>query len=132
VNGHANDIPAAIAFANLPIDASLQNSYSITGSAWANGTETLTVSGLPNLLHLMGGFQITGVAACNSAAGAEFVMTTSTVATVSYTLASNPGNCAGGTMRFPDVRQFDERVYQADSSGSASVNPPTSLNAIIQ
>ena len=80
----------------------------------------------------MGGFQITGVAACNSATGDEFVMTSSTAATVSYALASNPGNCAGGTMKFPDVRQFDERVYQADSGGNSSINPPTSLNAIVQ
>ncbi len=132
VNGHAYDIPAAVAFQNLPIDTSLQNSYSITSSTWSNGTETLTVSNLPSLLHLMGGFQVTGVAACNSPAGGEFVMTSSTTATVSYALASNPGNCAGGTMKFPDVRQFDERVYQADSGGNTSVNPPTSLNAIVQ
>jgi len=132
VNGHAYDIPAAVAFQNLPIDASLQNSYSITASVWLNGTETLTIVGLPSLLHLMGGFQITGVPACNSPAGGEFVMTSSTVVTVSYALASNPGNCGGGTMKFPDVRQFDERVYQADSGGNTSVNPPTSLNAIVQ
>lgn len=132
VNGHAYDIPAAVAFQSLPIDTSLQNSYSITSSSWSNGTETLTVSNLPSLLHLMGGFQVTGVAGCNSPAGGEFVMTSSSTATVSYALASNPGNCAGGTMKFPDVRQFDERVYQADSGGSTSVNPPTSLNAIVQ
>jgi hypothetical protein len=132
VNGHAYDIPAAIAFGNLPIDASLQQSYSITSSSWASGTETLTVSGLPNLLHLMGGFQIVGVPACNSAAGGEFVMTSSSATTVSYALAANPGNCGGGTMKFPDVRQFDERVYQADSGGNTSINPPTGLSALVQ
>ncbi len=132
VNGHAYDVPAEVAFQNLPIDASLQQSYSITSSSWASGTETLTVSGLPNLLHLMGGFQIVGVQACNSAAGAEFVMTSSSATTVSYALAANPGNCGGGTMKFPDVRQFDERVYQADSGGNTSVNPPTGLSAFVQ
>jgi hypothetical protein len=125
VNGTAYDIPAAIAFKNLPIDATYQNSYSITGSSWSNGTETLTVSGLPNTTHLMGGFQISG-GAC---AGGEFFMTTSTSTTVSYALASNPGGCSGGTMKFPDVRQFDERVYENDPNSDPPPAPPTGLNA---
>jgi hypothetical protein len=82
----------------------------------------------------MGGFQITGTSACNSPAGGEFLMTSSTTATISYALASDPGSCAGGTFKFPDIRQFDERVYQADSSpGSAgTINPPSSLTATPQ
>jgi hypothetical protein len=51
---------------------------------------------------------------CNSPADGEFEMTGSTATTISYALAVNPGSCAGGTVKFPDVRQFDERVYQAD------------------
>jgi hypothetical protein len=132
VNGTAYDIPAAIAFKNLPIDSSFQNSYSITGSSWSSGTETLTVSGLPNTTHLLGGFQITGVSACNSPAGGEFQMTASTSTTVSYALPSNPGSCAGGTMKFPDVRQFDERVYENDPGGGNPPNPPTGLTAVVQ
>ncbi len=131
VNGTAYDVPAAVAFNNLPIDTSYQQSYSITGSSWSSGTETLTVSGLPNVAHLMGGFQVIGVSACNSGAGAEFVMTGSTSTTVSYALASNPGNCAGGTMKFPDVRQFDERVYQNDPGGNPP-QAPTGLTAAVQ
>lgn len=132
VNGTAYDIPAAIAFRNLPIDATYQNSYSITSSSWSSGTETLTVSGLPSsALHIMGGFQITGVAGCNSAAGAEFLMTGSTTTTISYALASSPGSCAGGTMLFPDVRQFDERVYENDSPGDPPQGP-TGLQAVVQ
>jgi hypothetical protein len=34
VNGHSYDVPAAIAFKNLPIDTSYQNSYTITASVW--------------------------------------------------------------------------------------------------
>jgi hypothetical protein len=132
VNGTAYDIPAAIAFKNLPIDANFQNSYSITGSSWSSGTETLTVSGLPNITHLMGGFQITGVPACNSPAGGEFLITASTPTTISYALASNPGSCAGGTMKFPNVRQFDERVYQNDSAGGNGPTAPTGLTATVQ
>jgi hypothetical protein len=125
VNGHAYDNPAAVAFRNLPIDTSYQRSYSITGSSWSGGIETLTVSGLPNVLHLMGPFQISG-GACSSGTG-EFYMTNSTSATVSYASASNPGSCSGGTMNWPNVRQFDERVYQSDSSGNPPPQAPTGL-----
>jgi hypothetical protein len=131
--GSAYDIPAAIAHNNLPIDPAYQMSYSITGSSWSNGTETLTVSGLPNISHLMGGFQLTGVPACNSAAGGEFLMTNSSATTISYALASNPGSCAGGTMKFPDLRQFDERVYEDDPSSNGNPpNPPTGLTADVK
>jgi|SRR5580704_11795160 hypothetical protein len=125
VNGTAYDTPASIAFKNLPIDASYQNSYSITGSSWSGGTETLTVSGLPNITHLLGGFQIAG-GAC---AGGEFFMTSSSSTTVSYALASNPGSCAGSTFKFPDVRQFDERVYENDPNSDPPPAPPTGLSA---
>ena len=48
--------------------------------------------------------------------------------TITYTLASDPGsnNCAG-TFKFPDVRQFDERVYQADNASTAAT-PTCSAN----
>jgi len=128
VNGHSYDVPAAVAFNNLPIDTSYQNSYSITASSWSGGTETLTVSGLPNPLHLMGPFQVAGT--CSSGTG-EFYMTASTSTTVSYALASNPGSCAGGTFKFPDVRQFDEGVYVSDSSGGPPPQAPTGLQAVV-
>ena len=114
VNGTSYDIPAQLAWASLPIDPAYQNSYSITGSSWSSGTETLTVSGLPNTTHLMGGFQVSG-GAC---AGGEFLITGSTSTTVSYALGSNPGSCSGGTMKVPDVRKFDEAVYQNDPAGA--------------
>jgi hypothetical protein len=115
MNGHAYDIPAALAYTYLPIDPAYQGSYDITSSSWSNGTETLTVTGLPSgSIHIMGGFQVTGAPACNSPAGGELEMTGSTATTIGYALASNPGSCAGGTVKFPDVRQFDERVYESD------------------
>lgn len=130
VNGHSYDIPAAVAFNNLPIDTSYQNSYSITGSNWSKGTETLTVSGLPNVLHLMGPFQVSG-GACGTGSG-EAYMTGSTSTTISYALASNPGSCSSGTFKFPDVRQFDERVYQSDPNGEPPPQAPTGLQAAVQ
>ena len=130
-SGFAYDIPASIAFKNLPIDTSYQNSYSITNSSWSSGTETLTVSGLKSgSSHIMGSFQVTG--ACSSGAG-EYYMTSSssTAGTISYALASNPGSCSGGAVKFPDVRQFDERVYQNDPSGNPPL-APTGLQATVQ
>lgn len=118
VNGTSYDIPAMIAFNNLPIDAAYQNSYSVTSSSWSAGIETLTVSGLPTSSHIIGGFQVTGVSACNSAGGAEFIMTASTSTTVSYALVGNPGSCSGASMKFPNVRQFDESVFMNDPTAS--------------
>ena len=132
VNGYAYDNPASTAWKNLPIDNTRQNPYSITGSNWSNGTETLTVSGLPSgSVHIMGPMQISGGNCATSGAGtstgAEVLITGSSVSTsstVSYALASNPGTCTG-TMLFPDIRQFDERVYEADSGqGSSSGTQP--------
>jgi hypothetical protein len=121
VAGHVYDIPAAIAFIHLPIDTTYQSSYSITSSSWANGTETINISpAFGNVTHVIGGFQVSGGACATAGAGtstgAEVYITNSTTTSVSYALASNPGNCAGGAMLFPDVRQFDERAYEADSS----------------
>jgi len=133
VNGFAYDIPASIAWQNLPIDTTYQNSYSITNSSWSSGTETLTVSGLPNVTHLMGPFQIsgTGSGTCTTGVNNECFMTGSTSTTISYALASNPGSLAGGTMKFPDVREFDERVYATDTSNGNSPAPPTGLTGIV-
>ena len=124
VDGFAYDNPAGIAWKNLPVDTSYQNSYTISSSSWAGGIETLNVTGLPNIQSLMGAFQLSGVnSACTSGAtfgnNSEILMTGSTSATIQYALASNPGSSCTGTFLFPDVRQFDERVYESDSASSS-------------
>lgn len=128
VNGAAYDAPAAVAYKYLPIDTTYQSSYTITGSSWAGSVETLTV-GLPVSNHTMGGFQMSGVnAACipsginfsNVYGNNEVFMTSSTSTTITYALASNPGVSCTGTMKWPDVRQFDERVYQNDPPAAAT------------
>lgn len=133
INGHAYDNPAQLAWRTLPIDTGLQNSYTITGSTWSGGRETLTVSGLPGGTQVFGPFQISGGNCATSGAGTptgtEVQMTGSSSSTVSYALASNPGSCTG-TMKWPDVRQFDERVYLNDAS-SASLPPPTALTGSV-
>jgi hypothetical protein len=138
VNGTAYDIPAAVAYKNLPIDTSYQNSYVVTGSNWSSGTETLTVSGLPSSnAHIMGGFQLSGTpTTCLPTSGAsytgradgELLMTGSSTTTISYALATNPNTSCAGTMKWPDIRQFDERVYENDP-GTPPPAPPTGLNA---
>ncbi len=140
VNGYAYSVPASVAWQNLPVDTTYQNSYTITSSSYSNGTETLTISGLPNMTHLMGAFQLSGVnSACISGAAfnanSEILMTGSSSTTVKYALASNPGVSCTGTMKFPDVRQFDERVYMADGSGVGDPpppNPPTNVTATVE
>lgn len=139
VNGFVHDNPAHLAWRTLPIDTSFQNSYTITGSSWSGGTETLTVSGLPNSSAgtSFGPFQISGGACATNGAGTatgmEVTITGSTSATISYALASNPGSCTG-TMLWPDVRQFDQRVYQDDLSenGQSVPEPPTGLTSTVQ
>lgn len=139
ISGHVYDNPAHLAWRHLPIDTSLQNHYTITGSSWSGGTETLTVSGLPgNLNDILGSFQISGGACATVGAGtetgAEVTMTGSTTGSVSYALASNPGTCTG-TMLWPDVRQFDERVYQTDASQigqSSGPEAPIDLTSTVQ
>lgn len=140
VNGYAYDIPASVAWHNLPVDTTYQNSYTITSSSWSGGTETLAISGLPNTTHLMGAFQLSGVSsACTSGAtfnaASEILMTGSSSTTVQYALASNPGISCTGAMKFPDVRQFDERVYMADGSGVGDPPPPappTNVTATVE
>lgn len=149
VNGYAYDIPAAIAWYTLPIDSTYQNSYTITASSWSGGTETLTVSGLSGLgtcgsptipCHLIGPFQFSGVtsacipskfASLSTNPNSEALITGSSTTQVTYALTSNPGVSCTGTMLFPDVRQFDERVYENDPGGTPP-NPPTGLSATVQ
>jgi hypothetical protein len=128
-SGYAYDLPAAVAFKNLPIDTAYQNSYAITSSTWSGGTETLTVSGLPNgSTHILGPFQVSG-GNCSTGTGEAYMTSSSAMSgTISYALASNPGSCSGGTMKFPDVRQFDERVYVADPAVQPAA--PTGLTGI--
>ena len=139
VNGHGYDIPAAIAYKYLPIDTTLQSSFTITGSSWSGGTETLTVnlSSIDNgsNMHIQGGFQLSGVNSACMPSGLppnnEILMTGSSTTTINYALSSNPGVSCTGTLLFPDVRQFDETAYQDDPSNGNQPNPPSALTAIV-
>jgi hypothetical protein len=142
VGGHANDIPASLAYLYLPIDTTYQSTYCIASSSWTGGTETLNLgtnggcaggalTAFGDVTHVMGGLQISGSACATSGAGTStgsevFITLTGSTTQIQYALASNPGSCAGGNILFPDVRQFDERVYETDnSSASFSCSPAT-------
>lgn len=132
VSGHADRIPALIAFMSLPVNPSLQNSYTITSSSWAGGVETLNFSGgtpYNSIAGFMGAFSFSGVnASCSvgaALANGSILMTGSSPNSVTYVLPSNPGVQCTGTMKWPDVLQFDERVYQNDPSGPTIL--PTSF-----
>jgi hypothetical protein len=138
-NGYAYDIPAAVAWKTLPVDSSYQVSYNVTGSTWSGGTETLTVSSFPTTHATMGGFQLSGAnAACYPSGGVsytgrsdnELLMTGANSTTIAYALASNPGVSCTGTAKWPDIRQFDERVYQNDAGGDPP-SAPTGLSATV-
>src|SRR5262249_16019908 len=74
----------------------------------------------------MGGFQMVGAPAACNPSGGKLIMTGSTVNTISHALQSNPNTSCTGTLKWPDIRQFDEAVYEADSSRGA---PPSSITA---
>ena len=98
-SNYANDIPAAAAWKNLPIDTSFQVSYPVSASSWSGGVETLTVATMP-VTYPNGGFQLVGApAACSPTSGqsytgrpdGEIIITGSSSTTIKYALASNPG-----------------------------------------
>lgn len=124
---YANDIPATIAWKTLPIDTSYQNTYPITGSSWSGGVETFTVS-LPSGTHIMGGFQFSGTCANFSPFG-ELQMSSSTSTSISFNLTANPGTCSGNVL-WPDVRQFDQRVYVTSSSAAQTGAATVAVHAI--
>lgn len=131
--GTANDIPAAKAWRTLPIDTSLQQSYAITGSSFTGGVETLTVSGLPVGMHLMGPMKISG-GNCDTA-GVEVNITSNnapggTPTTISYARGSS-ASCTTGSVLWPQVRQFNKAVFQNDGNviGVASANLQGSVKA---
>lgn len=138
--GHAADIPAAVAYNNLPIDPAYQQSFTVTGSNWIGGIETLTVSGFTGA---QGGFQLTGAnSACVPTSGVsytghsgEILMTAASTTSISYVLPANPSVQCTGTAKWPDIRQFDERVYGSNSGGAGggggSISPPTNLSAVV-
>lgn len=87
ISGYAYDIPAAVAFKNLPIDPTLQGSFTIAASSWSAtscASQVTTITGPCEILtinmtaaggtyHVVGPFQISGVnSACLPASGISY------------------------------------------------------------
>lgn len=158
VNGHGYNNAAALAFFFLPIDASLQNSLTIAGqadcsgtgfaaSSWSAGIETLCVdmSSIDNnsVEHTQMGFQLSGVNPACTPSGINFAnpygnnevnivgsTRRATRTEIQYVLTVNPGVLCGGTFKWPDVRQYDPRVFQTDTGGAGGT-PGVPTGAII-
>jgi len=133
VGGFANNIPAEIAYANLPVDASYGTGYTITNATWSTGTATLTVSSLPagctnanNGTCVEGEIRVTGMTP--SGYNGTYQITASTSTTVKYAVTSNPGSfSSGGTMTWPNVRTFNASVYANDPVGYHVLTPGVTL-----
>jgi peptidoglycan hydrolase-like protein with peptidoglycan-binding domain len=146
--GLAYNIPAAVAWATLPIDTSYQKSYTVTGATSTQQTGTyctesglsspcykvtLSVSGLPSLAPV-GAFEVGGMPsgyACPTTTGeCQLTGSNSTAGTVTYALSSSPSSyTSGGTFLYPDIRQFNEAVYEADSVNASSSAPTPTISS---
>jgi hypothetical protein len=159
VSGYAYDIPAAVAFQNLPIDSTLQGSFTIASSSWSATSCASMVNTIPGpcevltvnmsvaggAYHVVGPFQLSGVnASCLPSSGISYTgrsngevlilgntQVSGSQIKIVYALpgvSSDPG-CTG-TFKWPDVRQFDERVYMSDSGSTQNApSAPPSVTA---
>jgi hypothetical protein len=127
IGGHANNIPAALCYANTPVDTSYQQSYSMTGAAWTSGTAQLTVA-IGSISQ--GEITVSGV---NPAGyNGTFQITASTSTSVSYNLASNPGAyVSGGTVKYPNIRLFSAANCYGQSTSTTKPQPPTAVNGTV-
>jgi hypothetical protein len=126
VGGHANNIPAELCYANTPIDPAYQHSYAVNAATWSSGTVTL-VAAMGSVTQ--GEITVSGV---NPAGyNGTFQITSSTGASVSYALASNPGTYgSGGSVLYPNIRLFNG-CSTANSSSGPPPQPPTDVVATV-
>lgn len=122
--GHANHIPAEVCFVNSPVDPNYQNSYPVISASWSSGTETLIFAeGLfSSLLLPQGEIRLSG------ALNGTYQITGSTIATVTFALASNPGTLGTTTMLYPNVRLFNANNCYPNQSPAA----PSGLTAVVE
>lgn len=98
-----------------------------------------SIGGNVSAEHIMGGFQLVGAAAgCYPSSGISFTgradneiwMTSSSATKIVYALAADPGaNACAVTLKYPDVRQFDEAIFQTDTGGNPPPAPARSMFA---
>jgi hypothetical protein len=134
--GYANMNPAGLVWTNSPVDTSYQQTYTVTGATCSSGTATVTISGTFNevdggtILPPEGEFTVSGITP--SGHNGTYLMSNSTTSTVSYAVSSCPSTYStGGTVKYPNIRLFNEANYSSQTSTSGPA-PPTGLFAIVQ
>lgn len=126
--GHANNIPAELCYINAPVDTSYQNSYQVTAASWSNGTATLTIG---SNAVVQGEVRVTGITPPGYNVPDGVQITGKSGNTISYPLASNPGNFAsGGTLTWPNIRLFNASNCYGSSGGTPPA-PPTGLTVVV-
>lgn len=120
--GHANDIPAQIAYASMPVDPAYQVSYAISSYSWAGGVETVNLGSSPSANGITGRFQISG----GNCAGVYTISNSGAPTTfVQFLAPVNPG-CSGGSFLYPYVLQWSANAFGQIST----LAPPTNLHVI--
>jgi hypothetical protein len=105
--GYAYDIPAKLAYENIPIDSSFNGSpISITGASWSSGNATINFLGA---LSLPGTAIVTVSGVTPSGYNGTFGINNQTSGSISFALPSNPGAyISGGTITYtPNILLFD-------------------------
>ena len=113
--GHSYANPAHLCYSSTPLDTSYHPSgttYGVTSASWTNGTATLIVGtnsfSVGQLINVDGVMAIVnGNSTTSNGYNGAFRVTAQTGATVSYSVASNPGTySSGGTAAYPSILAF--------------------------
>ena len=113
--GHSYANPAHLCFNSTPVDTSYHPSgtaYAVTSASWTNGTATLIVGtnsfSVGQLINVDGVVaMVNGNSTTSNGYNGAFRVTAQTGATVSYSVASNPGTySSGGTAAYPTILAF--------------------------
>lgn len=136
VGGHANMIPAQLAFLNNPIDSNYSTTSTVTNATCSGSVATLTIGSNaanidPGSLIIVSGINPSGYNVAQTT-GTQVSATTGT--TVSYAVASCPGSfVSGGSAISPAVLLFNAANSYANGGGGGSApNPPTGVIVIVK
>ena len=128
--GHSYSIPAAVCFANTPVDSSYQQSYTVTGASYSSGVVTLTIGSN----SLSGASEVTVTGMNPSTYNGTYSIQSSDSTTVSFQTRTDPGAfVSGGTATYPNIRSFESQTCYPNSSTSSGTPPapPTNLVASV-
>jgi hypothetical protein len=131
VGGYSNNNPAANCFSNSPVDTRYATSSSVSNASWSGGIATATIGSTATDVNPAATITVVGMnPAGYNCQHCTVISTTS--ASVSYSLANNPGSSGfGGTAYWPDVASFNaDACYAGNGVGQRA--PLTALTAVAQ